>query len=461
MSLILRIPRTFTQAWQPVFAPGLHSCASIDIFTLALQPPSPAMKALSSTTDDIDPATVVASIVLNDRQLSLLAELDSDPACVFARLRRLHAEETRLPESISKTDLYLLLEDMMMVFGQHVAERGAVDVHVLIEAGIVEAITAIIASRDFFLRPVEWRSTIVSILFIVLQEPMTIDPAARGRICRTATSLFKSIWDNRDVVRLTDHDRGVGNLPDPFGQSLPTLVKAYYALHGDQDIVPGMDTYIHHAHLLLWILAYEEGVQGHALQTYAMLYDALLMGPDYDENLQKALKQSAKPKAAYLAVKGSCWKVRESFIQECIVEGIGADRFVAACEAALQYTLTHVGSDCANSECGCDEIAGDMILLGHYFVTSEALMPTVYRRDLLASALNALKPLLVLEFGSPKCIRICVFCLYLVPYYHLYSEGASMRTASPHMYPDIIDVFIGAVQLVAGGCITRSVEEGS
>lgn len=180
-----------------------------------------------------------------------------------------------------------------------------------------------------------------------------------------------------------------------------TVLNAYH-LVVSQDRAPELETYIHHVHLLVWVLSREEdGVP--AVKLDDMLATSLYAqwGPSLQDMLE-AEKQYPVPTRGYESV-------RAPLVQECIIDGIGGDRFVDTCVSELQKLHGHLGCNCQNG-------VHDVHLVGRHIVSAAELMPTVSRRDLLLQALDVLKELFAEEFGTGMCTSLCIFCVLLLGY---------------------------------------------
>lgn len=68
---------------------------------------------------------------------------------------------------------------------------------------------------------------------MVVLDYARANPDARERICGATTSLFKSIWDHRAIVRLSDPGiRHLGGQVDDTTM-LPDLIDVYYAVYSE------------------------------------------------------------------------------------------------------------------------------------------------------------------------------------------------------------------------------------
>ncbi|VDB87109.1 unnamed protein product [Peniophora sp. CBMAI 1063] len=334
---------------------------------------------------------------------------------------------------------------MCLALAEHTDDGDGTAVS-LIHAGLIEAYISVITAPRFFDWPVAWRARIYMAMLLVMEGART-DTSARERVFSTTTGLFGSLWTHRSSVKLAD--RGVMHLGDIEDDStfLLRLIDKYYMLYMESDRVPGMDTYLNHVHLLTWVLAREEDeVPSDRFEINALLPSSLhaAWGPSLSE-IRKAELKNRLTTTEYL-------DIRDRFVDDCILDGIGGERFIKACEIELRSLLDH-------NKCDCENHVYDSRTIGLHFITAEKLMPMVFQRDLLGFSLEVMKQLFATEFGAPMCTNLCLFCHMLSYYYDMYSVNHGVRAAAPHQYPDIVDLYVAGVELTAGGC-NESVTQG-
>ncbi|KZV72518.1 hypothetical protein PENSPDRAFT_750822 [Peniophora sp. CONT] len=393
---------------------------------------------------------------LNDRRIRSCAEkLARNPAGVVKRFRQLQAQATGVAPSESWTSSTHLDDDFhffifTMCFGVdlYTDDEDTSKAVLLIHAGLVEAYIDVIVAKYFFNWPVEWRARVFMPLILVLEGART-DPDARERVRSTTTALFEGLWKRRAAVKLADpgvmHKGGV----EDDSMFLLRLIDKYYTLYQVSDRVPEFDTYIHHVHLLTWALAREEDeVPSNGVTLNPLLGTSLYAawGPSLAKMREAETGFDCLSTDAYLEARGR-------FVKDCILDGMGAERFIDACKTEIQSLLEH-------SKCDCENHVYDIRMLGQFFIKTDELMPTVFRRDLLGFSLDVLRQLFATEFGVPLCTSLCMFCHTLSYYYNLYSLNHKVKAAAPHQYPDIIDLYVAGVELTAGGC-NESISQGN
>ncbi|VDB87105.1 unnamed protein product [Peniophora sp. CBMAI 1063] len=368
-------------------------------------------------------------------------ELARDAIAVLGRLRRLRAEASGDPPCLDKpTPFSRFLWDLGQAIKHTISENNKRAIR-FVEVGVIETYIDLVKDKHFWTWDVQWRAVVLEILAVVVTFAQT-DPAAQERIYGTTGDFFGHLWSLRTTIKLSDPGAQHQSTIDDTTM-LATVVDAYYDIYRVRNRSPDHDTHIHHVHFLIWILSREDGsipnIPLNPLWTTS-LYSA--RGSDLT-----AMKEVEDRVSSFVDVleDPSLYDVRDRFFRECILDVIGVNRVIDACEADLRDLLSH-------TDCQCESHIADLRVLARHVLGANMFLPTLHKRDLLGYALDILRNLFATGFYPPMCTNLCLFCFQLVIHYYAYHLLSGLKAAMPFQYPDFIDLLVAGVELAAGGC---------
>ena len=154
--------------------------------------------------------------------------------------------------------------------------------------------------------------------------------------------------------------------------------------------------------MLTWVLSREVHEVRDTCLHHMFIYSFYnAWGPELSE-----MKKAARVSSEIVGTAAFC-DVRDAFARSCLVDGIGSDRVIDACETELRSLLAH-------NNCECENHIVDLRRLAETVIRGEVMTPLIRARDLLGHSIEILRRLFGTEFFAPMCTNLCMFCLQLL-----------------------------------------------
>ncbi|KZV74938.1 hypothetical protein PENSPDRAFT_749031 [Peniophora sp. CONT] len=377
-------------------------------------------------------ATMVPSQLVDYRpDVTELAELlVNNPKDVIDRLYRLRdALFGRSNGPITEDSDVEYVELVSGVFHSFMPENIADDKDLLpaVDAGIIEFCVDTILNDRYFLEhkrvqhPHLW-----CLAALAGRSEQESSQRVAKRLLKIAPSLFECIWRHRSRLQLEES----GIFKDPLAGLVSFYLKVYQSV---TNTIAPLNSYLFHVQLFLWLASREENVG-----------PALNLSYDFMSRFLCVATGSAKQTGSMPTSLDR--ELCNTFIRECIIEGVGIDRFLSCYEEQL--------SRLASGELLPSEHTLSVGYLNPLF-NSKLLLPALAnRRDILRCGIEALKTMM--KAGAENAIvSAWTWCMGAYGDITKYIRDGYSNTSGipvPHlvsMQPEAVDLFACSVRLAA------------